>query len=73
INEKLEQDKGKQTVNISVDTDAVVSKVIAKVNKDIEAIKKREEIFIKVDGKEINAEKLKEIIRKEKEENGNKL
>ncbi|QWY14663.1 hypothetical protein [Lactococcus phage PLG-II] len=73
IIEKLERDKGNQTVNISVDTDAVVSKVIAKVNKDIEAIKKREEIFIKVDGKEINTEKLKEIIRKEKEENGNKF
>lgn len=32
-------------------SDEVVSKVMAKVNEDIKAIKKREQIFIKVDGK----------------------
>lgn len=64
INEKLEQDKGNQTVNISVDTDAVVSKVMTKVNKDIEAIKKREGIFIKVDGKEININEVKKMMKK---------
>lgn len=67
---EAQQTKGKQTVTINVDSDAVVSKVMAKVNKDIEAIKERERIYIKVDGKEINTEKLKEIIRKERETNG---
>lgn len=71
INEQLEKKQSKQTVNISVDTDAVVSKVMQGVNKKIEDIKKKEQIFIKVDGKEINADKLKEIIRKEGKGNKN--
>lgn len=71
---QAEKTKAKQiAMNVNVDSDEVVSKVMAKVNEDIKAIKKREQIFIKVDGKGINAEKLKEIIRKEKEGNGNKL
>lgn len=70
---EAQQTKAKQiTMNVNVDTDEVVSKVMQDVNKKIADIKKKEQIFIKVDGKEINAEKLKEIIRKEKKENWNK-
>lgn len=65
------QAKSKQTITINVDSDEVVSKVMAKVNEDIKAIKEREQIYIKVDGKEINADKLKEIIRKEGKGNKN--
>lgn len=60
---EAQQAKAKQTVTINVDTDAVVSKVMDKVNKDIEAIKKQEQVFIKVDGKEIN---VKELVKKMK-------
>lgn len=60
----MKQAKAKQTVSISVDTEAVVSKVMAKVNKDIEAIKKQEQIFIKVDGKEININELTKAMKK---------
>lgn len=65
------QAKSKQTITINVDSDEVVSKVMTKVNEDIKAIKEREQIYIKVDGKEINADKLKEIIRKEGKGNKN--
>lgn len=54
-------------MNVSVDTDEVVSKVMQGVNK------KKEQVYIKVDGKEINADKLKEIIRKEVNGNKNKF
>ncbi|ARQ94867.1 hypothetical protein KMD50_gp56 [Lactococcus phage PLgW-1] len=68
---KAQQSKAKQiTMNVNVDTDEVVSKVMQGVNKKIEDIKNKEQVFIKVDGKEINSNKLKEIILKE--ENGNK-
>ena len=69
---QAEKTNGKQvTMNVHVDTDEVVSKVMQGVNKKIEDIKKKEQIFIKVDGKEINADKLKEIIRKEGKGNKN--
>lgn len=64
IIEKLERDKGKQTVNISVGTDAVVSRVMQGVNKKIKDIKKQEQIFIKVDGKEININEVKKMMKK---------
>lgn len=59
------------TMNVNVNTDEVVSKVMQGVNKKVEDIKKKEQIYFKVDGKEINADKLKQIIRKEGNENEN--
>jgi septal ring factor EnvC (AmiA/AmiB activator) len=58
------QKPSKQTITINVDTDEVVSKVMAKVNKDIEALKKQEEVFIKIDGKEININELTKAMKK---------
>lgn len=57
------QKPSKQTITINVDTDEVVSKVMQGVNKKIDDIKKREQVFIKVDGKEIN---IKELVKKMK-------
>lgn len=68
---KESQQPSKQTITINVDTDEVVGKVMQGVNKKIEDTKKKEQIYIKVDGKEINANKLKEIIRKEGKGNEN--
>lgn len=64
INEKLEQAKTKQAINISVDSDEVVSKVMAKVNEDIKAMKKQEQVFIKVDGREMDIKELTRAMRK---------
>lgn len=58
------QKPSKQTITINVDTDEVVSKVMAKVNKDIEALKKQEEVFIKIDGKEMNIKELTKAMKK---------
>lgn len=60
----LKQTKSKQTVTIQVDSDEVVSKFMAKVKKDIEAMKKQEQVFIKVDGREMDINKLTKAMRK---------
>lgn len=58
------QKPSKQTITINVDTDEVVSKVMDKFNKDIEALKKQEEVFIKIDGKEMNIKELTKAMKK---------
>lgn len=58
------QKPSKQTITINVDTDEVVSKVMDKVNKNIEALKKQEEVFIKIDGKEMNIKELTKAMKK---------
>lgn len=67
INEHLEQEQSKAkqiTMNVNVDTDEVVSKVMQGVNKKIEDINKQEQVFIKVDGKEININEVKKMMKK---------
>lgn len=61
---EAQQAKSKQTITINVDSDEVVSKVMAKVNKDIEAMKKQEQVFIKVDGREMDIKELTRAMRK---------
>lgn len=57
--------KDKQiTMSVNVDTDEAVSKVMQAVNKKIEDIKKKEQTFIKVDGKEININELTKAMKK---------
>ena len=58
------QKPSKQTITINVDTDEVVSKVMDKVNKKIAEANKREEVFIKIDGKEINIKELTKALKK---------
>lgn len=70
---EAQQAKAKQTVTINVDTDAVVAKVMAKVNEDIEAMKRQEQVFIKVDGREINVKELVKKMKKVEDEEGNKF
>lgn len=61
---KESHQSSKQTINISVDIDEVVSKVMDKVNKDIEDLKKKEEVFIKIDGKEMDIKELTKAMKK---------
>lgn len=58
------QKPSKQTITINVDTDEVVSKVMDKINKKIAEANKREEVFIKIDGKEINIKELTKAMKK---------
>lgn len=62
---QTEKAKAKQiTMNVNVDADEVVSKVMQGVNKKIEDIKKQEQVYIKVDGKEMNINELTKAMRK---------
>lgn len=58
------QKPSKQTITINVDTDEVVSKVMDKVNKKIAEANKREQVFIKIDGKEIDIKELVKAMKK---------
>lgn len=64
VMKEAQHTKAKQiTMNVNIDTDEVVSKVMQGVNKKISEAKKQEQVFIKVDGKEIN---VKELVKKMK-------
>lgn len=63
---QAEKAKAKQiTMNVNVDADEVVSKVMQGVNKKIEDIKKKEQVYFKVDGKEININQLLKLMKEE--------
>ena len=68
IDNKREKRPSEQTITINVDTDEVVRKVMDKVNKKIAEANKREEVFIKIDGKEINIKELTKAMKKAEKE-----
>lgn len=61
---EAQQAKGKQTITINVVSDEVVSKFMSNINKDIEAMKKQERVFIRVDGNEMNINELTRVMKK---------